>query len=135
MQVQVGVAREVIVVPQLDAVPARVHREAAPHERDRADEPTVDVDLRVADVRRQVDDRVVRRHAALARRAAALDERDEQHEGPHGAPPVSVTSTTSPTIFTELDTSLAGGFFAICAIRSIASLDCTPITQPEGESR
>src|SRR3569623_1467567 len=134
LEVELRVPREVIVVAELDAMLARVDRDAGLDQVDRADELAVDVDLGVGEVRGQVHDRVVRGHPVRGLRAAARAQQREDERLPHGAPE-SATSTMSLTIFTLDDVSGAGGFFAICATRSIDSPVVTPITQPAGDSR
>ena len=74
LEVELGVAREVVVVAQLDTMLPGIERDAALAQDSRADEPAVDVDLRVGDVRLEVDDRVVRRYAGSAAVRAARDQ-------------------------------------------------------------
>src|SRR5262249_24925535 len=131
---ELEIAREVLVVAQLEAMRARLHRDATAQRAERADEATVDIQLRVGHVRLQLHDRVVAIDAAARLLRPAT--RDEQHESErlHGDTP-SVTSITSPVSFTLTLLSAVGGRFTICEMRSTDSPVATPITQPPGESR
>src|SRR5690348_10091579 len=59
LEVELDVPREVVLVAQLDAVVAGDDGDAALQHRDRADEPTIDEHVGVADVRLDEEDRVV----------------------------------------------------------------------------
>src|ERR1043165_6316137 len=97
------------------------------------DEHAVDVDLRIAHVAADREDRILARDARRDRLAAARYEQHEKRRS-HGDPDID-TSITSPTTFTFTEVSLAGGLRAICAMRSSDSVVVTPITQPPGDNR
>jgi 2-oxoglutarate dehydrogenase complex dehydrogenase (E1) component-like enzyme len=81
VEIEIDVAREVVVVAQLEAVPAGDHGDAGAHDIHRADEPAVDVDLRVGDVRAHLHDRFVARDA-VRRRLGPAGDKDGEREDP-----------------------------------------------------
>src|SRR4051812_29820635 len=115
---QLEVAREVIIVAQLEAMLAGLDGDPAAQRAERRDQPTVDVDLRIADAALDVDDRVGRGHAVRPRPGATRrgEPARDRERADHGAPD-SVASTTSPTTLTATWASAVGGFFTIDAIR------------------
>src|SRR5262249_38159476 len=144
-KLELEVAREVILVPELEAMRAALDGDPAAERVERAHELAVDVDLCVAHVALDVDDRVLRGHAAGADPGSARDReparRDQRaHHGvpalPGAAAPVApdtVASMRSPTILTDTAVSAGGGFSTIAGLRPTDSAVATPITQPAGE--
>ncbi|MBC7977158.1 MAG: hypothetical protein H7138_19455, partial [Myxococcales bacterium] len=80
-ELQLEVAGEVVVVAQLEAMRARIERDAAAQRVERRDIAAVDIELRVAHVALQVDDRVARGDAAGAGPCRARAEHAEQPDG------------------------------------------------------
>src|SRR5579872_6030148 len=104
------IARKVVVMAQLDAMLTRCNGDAAAERVEWRDEPAIDVDLCVAHVTRYIDDRCTRGDAIRCCARCARSEPAHHQEGAsHGAPD-SAASIRSPAIFTDTVVSAAGGF-------------------------